>query len=265
MEQDRGPRLAQVPLDIVTEHAEKHVGADPRLDPVVHRPDLQIDRFHGEKRLLYPREILVGSDGVFGAHRVPWHAGASNVEPIEPGLARDAVELAVVGEAVSGDARSFPGRYTLIYFGYTHCRDVCPTTLAELAGALDVLGRKADLIQPLFVALDPERDTPLVLQIRLASLSPRLLGLTGTPEQISAIAHAYRASSIVHPAAAGGYDVDLGSRCVGANGCNETAGWVHQVQHRGMLPATAFGTQAGRGNTAICSAFPVGGPPPTAP
>jgi protein SCO1/2 len=95
--------------------------------------------------------------------------------------------------------RSFPGRYLLLYFGYTHCRDICPTTLSALVGALDGLGRKADLIQPLFVTLDPGRDTPPVLRAYLASFTPRLLGLTGTPEQISAIERAYRVSNVVHP------------------------------------------------------------------
>jgi len=106
---------------------------------------------------------------------------------------------------------SFPGRYKLLYFGYTHCRDVCPTTLASLAGALDTLGQKADLIEPLFITLDPDRDTPNVLRTYLAAFTPRLLGLTGTAAQLGAIAHTYRVTSLVHPAAAGGYDLDHSS------------------------------------------------------
>ena len=106
---------------------------------------------------------------------------------------------------------SFPGRYKLLYFGYTHCRDVCPTTLASLAGALDTLGHKADLIEPLFITLDPDRDTPNVLRTYLAAFTPRLLGLTGTAAQLGAIAHTYRVTSLVHPAAAGGYDLDHSS------------------------------------------------------
>jgi protein SCO1 len=107
--------------------------------------------------------------------------------------------------------RSFPDRYTLLYFGYTHCRDVCPITLAALASALDALGRKADLIQPLFITLDPGRDTPEVLRTYLAGFSPLLLGLTGTPGQIGAIERAYHVTSVVHPAASGGYDLDHSS------------------------------------------------------
>ncbi len=109
------------------------------------------------------------------------------------------------------DDRSFPGRYKLLYFGYTHCRDICPTTLAAVAGALQILGHKADRIQPLFVTVDPERDTAKVLRTYLASFTPRLLGLTGTPKKIAAIERAYRVTSIVHPAASGGYDLDHSS------------------------------------------------------
>jgi protein SCO1/2 len=107
--------------------------------------------------------------------------------------------------------RSFPSHYELLYFGYTHCRDACPTTLDALAGALDALGRRADLIQPLFVTLDPGRDTAQVLRAYLASFTPRLLGLTGTQEQISTIERAYRVSSNVHPAPSGSYDLDHSS------------------------------------------------------
>jgi protein SCO1 len=109
------------------------------------------------------------------------------------------------------DQESFPDRYKLLYFGYTHCRDVCPTTLATLAEVLEMLGRRADRIQPLFVTLDPARDTPQVLRTYLAGFSPFLLGLTGTPEQLDAIERAYRVTSLVHPVASGSYDLDHSS------------------------------------------------------
>lgn len=109
------------------------------------------------------------------------------------------------------DDRSFPDRYKLLYFGYTHCRDICPTTLAALADALRILGQKADRVQPLFVTVDPERDTANVLRTYLASFTPRLLGLTGKPKQIVAIERAYRVTSIAHPAVSGDYDLDHSS------------------------------------------------------
>jgi len=88
---------------------------------------------------------------------------------------------------VSGDGhtvtdRDFRGKYLLVYFGYTYCPDVCPTTLNAVAGALDKLGSTADRLQPLFITVDPRRDTPEVIKQYTAAFSPRLLGLTGTPK-----------------------------------------------------------------------------------
>jgi len=88
--------------------------------------------------------------------------------------------------------RDFRGKYMLIYFGYTFCPDVCPTTLTDMADALDRLGPKADRLQPLFITIDPKRDTPAVVKQYAAAFSPRLIGLTGSPEQIAQVANAYR-------------------------------------------------------------------------
>ncbi len=88
--------------------------------------------------------------------------------------------------------RDFRGRYMLVYFGYTTCPDVCPTTLSEMASALDKLGPKAARVQPLFITVDPARDTPAVMRQYTAAFSPRLEGLTGTPEQVKAVAQEYR-------------------------------------------------------------------------
>lgn len=88
--------------------------------------------------------------------------------------------------------RNFRGQYLLIYFGYGYCPDVCPTELANMAAALDVLGRKAESVTPLFITVDPERDTPQFLADFVVNFHPRLTGLTGTPENIKAIAKAYK-------------------------------------------------------------------------
>jgi protein SCO1 len=88
--------------------------------------------------------------------------------------------------------RDFRGKYLLVYFGYTFCPDVCPTTLTEAADALDRLGPKADRLQPLFITVDPKRDTPAVVKQYAAAFSPRLIGLTGSPEQIAQVAKEYR-------------------------------------------------------------------------
>ncbi|MDJ0943108.1 MAG: SCO family protein [Kiloniellales bacterium] len=87
---------------------------------------------------------------------------------------------------------AFPGKHLVLVFGYTFCPDVCPTTLASLASALDLLGERAAALQPLFVTIDPERDTPEVLADYVAAFHPRLVGLTGSPEQIRKVARDYR-------------------------------------------------------------------------
>ena len=87
--------------------------------------------------------------------------------------------------------RDFRGKYLLIYFGYTICPDVCPTTLQSVVQALDTLGGKADRLRPVLVTVDPARDTPAVLAQYVAAFSPRLLGLSGTPQQIAQIEQEY--------------------------------------------------------------------------
>jgi len=105
--------------------------------------------------------------------------------------------------------RSFPGKYLLIYFGYTFCPDVCPTTLAKMAAALDKLGAKADRVQPLFITIDPKRDTPAVIGRYTAAFSPRLLGLTGTAEQIATVEKEYRVYAAVHRTGSGPNDYTM--------------------------------------------------------
>jgi protein SCO1/2 len=108
--------------------------------------------------------------------------------------------------------RDFHGRYLLVYFGYTFCPDVCPTTLNEVATALDTLGPKADRLQVVFITVDPKRDTPAVVRDYAASFSPRIKGLTGTSEQIATVAREYRVYFAPQPATAGGgYTVDHSS------------------------------------------------------
>jgi protein SCO1/2 len=87
--------------------------------------------------------------------------------------------------------RSFAGKYLTIYFGYTACQDVCPATLNTLTAALARLGEKGRLVQPLFITVDPARDTPSVLRRYVANFSPVLIGLTGSPAEIEHVARAY--------------------------------------------------------------------------
>lgn len=87
---------------------------------------------------------------------------------------------------------TYRGRLMLVYFGYTFCPDVCPTELQTIASALDLLGPDASRITPVFITVDPERDTVSVLKDYVALFDKRLVGLTGTPAEIAAVTKAYR-------------------------------------------------------------------------
>jgi protein SCO1/2 len=93
------------------------------------------------------------------------------------------------GEQVSLD--DFTGKAVLLYFGYTSCPDVCPTTLAALADALDELGSRRDEVQVVMVTVDPARDTPELLASYVAHFDPSFIGLGGTAEEIATAASAY--------------------------------------------------------------------------
>ena len=90
--------------------------------------------------------------------------------------------------------QDFRGRYMLIFFGFTHCPDICPAELQVMAGALDQLGDKASKVVPIFITLDPERDTPEVVGAYVKNFGPNIVGLTGSMDAISAAAQAYRVS-----------------------------------------------------------------------
>jgi cytochrome oxidase Cu insertion factor (SCO1/SenC/PrrC family) len=94
------------------------------------------------------------------------------------------------GQSVSD--RDFRGQWLLVYFGYTHCPDICPTTLADISQTLDLLGADAVQVQPLFISIDPERDTPQVVGAYVKGFDDRIIGLAGTPAEIAATARAYR-------------------------------------------------------------------------
>lgn len=107
--------------------------------------------------------------------------------------------------------RDFRGRFLLVFFGFTYCPDVCPTTLGALSEAIDLLGRDADRIVPLFITVDPGRDTPEGLAEYVRRFHPAIIGLTGTAEQVAAAAKAYRVYYAYVPKAGAGaddYDVD---------------------------------------------------------
>ncbi|HEX3811126.1 MAG TPA: SCO family protein [Rhizomicrobium sp.] len=130
--------------------------------------------------------------------QAPWHltdiSGA--MPPLEFSMTR-----ANDGQAVA--AGDYRGKVTVLYFGYTHCPDVCPTTLANLSGALKQLGHKAKNVRVLFVSVDPDRDTLPVLKSYVAAFAPQVDGLRGNPNALTALTRRYRAIYNVTPASPG--------------------------------------------------------------
>lgn len=106
--------------------------------------------------------------------------------------------------------KDYAGRPMLVYFGFTHCPDVCPAGLQVIAAALDRLGDKAKGVTPLFITVDPERDTPEVLGQYVASFHPAIVGLSGTPEDIAGVTKAYRvyATKVANEDAPDRYSID---------------------------------------------------------
>lgn len=110
------------------------------------------------------------------------------------------------GKAVT--AADYRGKVVLLFFGYTHCPDVCPLTLAQMHVALGKLGAQAEDVRILFVSVDPGRDTPSVLHAYVNAFDKRAVGLTGSPRAIEKLSKRYRSAFTREPAGQGGnYEV----------------------------------------------------------
>lgn len=112
--------------------------------------------------------------------------------------------------------RDYRGRYMLIYFGYSFCPDVCPTTLGVMAEALQKLGSQGQRVTPILITIDPERDTPKVLADYVKAFGPQFVGLTGSAEAIKDVEKKYRVYAIKRPldpskGNKGGYGMDHSS------------------------------------------------------
>ena len=105
----------------------------------------------------------------------------------------------------------FRGKVVTVFFGFTHCPDACPTTLAEMAQVAKALGHDADKLQVLFVTVDPERDTPQVLRQYVPSFNPAFLGLYGDAEATARAAKEFKVFYQKQPVKDGGYSVDHGA------------------------------------------------------
>jgi protein SCO1/2 len=104
--------------------------------------------------------------------------------------------------------RDFRGRWMLIYFGYTNCPDVCPTSVALISEVISRLGGRAARVVPIFITVDPDRDSPQLLKQYLASFGPKFVGLTGPKSHIASAASEYRVYIARRPSKDGGYAVD---------------------------------------------------------
>ncbi|HEX7883731.1 MAG TPA: SCO family protein [Afipia sp.] len=110
------------------------------------------------------------------------------------------------GQAVT--EKSLIGRPTIIFFGFTHCPDVCPTALFEMSEVLRAMGSDATKVNAYFVSVDPERDTSAVMKDYISSFDPHLKGLTGSPDEIAKVLSAYRVYAKKIPLKDGDYTMD---------------------------------------------------------
>ncbi|MGY8668893.1 SCO family protein [Bradyrhizobium sp. UFLA05-109] len=104
--------------------------------------------------------------------------------------------------------KNLKGKPTLIFFGYTHCPDVCPTSLFEISEVLRAMGKDADKVNAYFISVDPERDTPSTMKDYLSSFDPHLEGLSGDPAETAKVLTSYRVYAKKVPTKDGDYTMD---------------------------------------------------------
>ena len=171
-----GLRMSSHDIDTASHHAPNRPGS--ALRPV--------------RYLLWG--IIIGITLGFGASEL-WHRDYSGSAPDAPEVIRDTIksDFALVdhtGKSVTDE--NYRGKWLLVFFGFTNCPDVCPTALNEIAVVMDNLGDKAARVQPLFITVDPERDTPERMAEYVGAFDSRITGLTGTPEQIKASTKSFK-------------------------------------------------------------------------
>ncbi|ACL57813.1 SCO family protein [Methylobacterium nodulans] len=132
------------------------------------------------------------------------------------------------GKTVS--EKDFAGRTHLVFFGFTHCPDVCPTTLQQISDVLAALGPKGRDMKVLFITVDPERDTPEALKQYLASFDPRIVGLTGSTDAVAGAVKAYRAYSRKVPLKDGDYTMEHTALVYIMDGANNFVGSLNLMR-----------------------------------
>jgi cytochrome oxidase Cu insertion factor (SCO1/SenC/PrrC family) len=131
-------------------------------------------------------------------------AGFALMQKPEGAVVKDTSSTPVAGVPVGGafslvdhkgqpvTEKSWPGKKLLVFFGFTHCPDICPTSLQKIAAVMEKVDPKGQKIVPLLITVDPARDTPKVMADYVKNFSPLIVGLTGTPEQIKSVEAAYK-------------------------------------------------------------------------
>lgn len=161
--------------------------------------------------------LVLGTSLALGASLAAWptptaFGAGPSVRATEPSPAGEP-EVRVGGRFIltTHDGKTvtdehFRGRHLLVFFGYTHCPDICPTSLQSVAAAIDLLGPAGEKVQPLFISLDPERDNQALLAQYVTNFHPRMIGLRGPLSMIDRVAQSYRVKSEREPTPGGAAD-----------------------------------------------------------
>ena len=157
--------------------------------------NFNLDR-NGLRRLRTLSWIALAGVVVLSASLFAWRYYASSGSAVV--IARGEADIRSEFELIDHEGRpvteaDYEGQWQLVFFGFTHCPDICPTTLAYMGTVLDLLGEDVDRVAPLFITVDPERDTPEVMAEYVSVFHPRLIGLTGTLDATEAAAEAFKA------------------------------------------------------------------------
>jgi protein SCO1/2 len=139
------------------------------------------------------------------------------------------------GSGATVTDQTFRGKWELVFFGYTYCPDLCPTTLSTIADALTELGPLASEIQPLFITIDPQRDMPDVVGAYVKNFDPRIVGLTGSAEAIAAVAAEYKVYYAVHKTGDGPNDYLM-----------DHSGFVYLMSPEGTFARVLSGDTSGK-------------------
>ena len=155
--------------------------------------------------------VVAAVAGVVGSRYWPTHKQPTVQAVTESVIKAEFSLIDHTGRAVT--SKDFRGRWLLVFYGFTNCPDVCPTALNTVAAVIEALGPDADKVAPIFITVDPARDTAEVMAGYVAAFDPRIIGLTGTEEQVAAALKTARVyyAKVNQSAAPGGYTMDHSS------------------------------------------------------